>query len=164
MLRSATLVEYGNLWLKWIAHVGAQGVFRRYRGDYIVTVMDIRKHSRFPYWDCDDHDREPYDVSVRSLYLKNASNLMMAGKHISVTHVTESNTKFMGNRGQHAIATAAATHLCKKDKATPREMHAHLTELNQLCDRMTGLGALTPLVEKLNSHRSSNPDVQPNHV
>ncbi|PYI33833.1 hypothetical protein BP00DRAFT_444212 [Aspergillus indologenus CBS 114.80] len=153
MLRSASLVEYGNLWLKWIAHVGAQGVFRRYRGDCIVT-----------YWDCDDHDREPYGVSVRSLYLKNASNLMMAGKHISVTHVAGSNTKFMGNLGQHAIATAAATHLCKKDTATPREMHAHLTELNQLCDRMTGWGALTPLVEKLNSHRSSNPYVQPNHV
>lgn len=65
---------------------------------------------------------------------------MVAGKHISVTHVASSNTKFMGNGGQHAIAVAAAAHLCKKYKTTPRGMHDHLSELKELCLRFTGLG------------------------
>ena len=44
--------------------------------------------------------------------LADLDNLMMAGKHISVTDIAGSVTKFMGNGGQHAIATAAAAKVC----------------------------------------------------
>jgi hypothetical protein len=64
---------------------------------------------------------------------------MMAGKHISVTHVAGSNTKFMGNGGQHGIATAAAALLCKKYDCTPRGVYeAHLQELKKIAATITG--------------------------
>ncbi|CAB5068358.1 unannotated protein [freshwater metagenome] len=59
---------------------------------------------------------------------------MMAGKHISVTHVAGSVTKFLGNGGQHAMATAAAAWLCTKYGSLPRGIHdQHLAELQDLC-------------------------------
>ncbi len=59
-----------------------------------------------------------------------STNLMMAGKHISVTHVAGSSTKFMCNGGQHGIATGAAAFICTKHGTTPRGIYdAHLQEL-----------------------------------
>lgn len=155
---------YANLELDWVAFVPAQGEFRRYKGDYILTETDVRTHKEFPdavvqnggafclhypgdtkynfrlkFWEWDERDRTPYDIPFRCLYSVNIANLMMAGKHISVTHVAGSNTKFMGNGGQHAIATAAAAHLCNKYNTTPREVYvSHLLELQALAAGITG--------------------------
>ncbi len=64
---------------------------------------------------------------------------MMAGKHISVTHVAGSVTKFMGNGAQHAIATAAAAALCCRHAVTPRQVHDHhLDELRSLVTEAHG--------------------------
>jgi hypothetical protein len=139
---------YANLKLDWVAFVAAQGEFRRYKGDYILTENDVRTHKAFPDavvqnggafclhypgdkkydfrlkdWEWDERDGKPYDIPFRCLYSVNISNLMMAGKHISVTHIAGSNTKFMGNGGQHAIATAAAAHLCHKYNTTPKGVY-----------------------------------------
>ena len=63
----------------------------------------------------------------------------MAGKHISVTHVVGASTKLMGNGGQHAIATAAAAHLCREYRTTPRGVYKdHLRELQKLAANVTG--------------------------
>lgn len=56
---------------------------------------------------------------------------MMAGKHISVTHIAGSVTKFMGNGGQHAIATAAAAKLCLEYDVMPGEICDHHLEALQ---------------------------------
>ena len=64
---------------------------------------------------------------------------MMAGKHMSATHVAGSNTKFMGNGGQHAIATGAAAHLCNKYATTPRGVYEkYLRELQTITTDITG--------------------------
>jgi hypothetical protein len=155
---------YANLELDWVAYVPAQGEYRRYRGDYILTETDIRTHRHFPDavvqnsgafclhypgdekydfrlkdWTWDVRDEQPYAIPFRCLYSVNIGNLMMAGKHISVTHVAGSNTKFMGNGGQHGIATAAAAFLCKKYDCTPRGVYeAHLQELKKIAATITG--------------------------
>lgn len=157
---------YANLELEWVAHVPAQGEYRRYVGDYTLTEGDIRTHKAFPdavvlnsgafclhypgderydfrlkHWVWDIRDEQPYAVPFRCLYSVNITNLMMAGKHISTTHVAGSNTKFMGNGGQHAIATAAAAFLCKKYGTTPRGvLDAHLPELQDIAGAITGNG------------------------
>jgi hypothetical protein len=149
---------YANLKLDWVAFVAAQGEFRRYKGDYILTETDIREHRRFDDavadnsgafclhypghekydfrlkdWKWDTRDGLPFEVPFRCLYSASIRNLMMAGKHISVTHIAGSVTKFMGNGGRHAIATAAAAYLCKKYDTTPRAVgEDHLRELQQL--------------------------------
>jgi hypothetical protein len=143
--------------------VDAQGEYRRYRGDYILTETDVRTHKQFPdavvqnggafclhypgdekyyfrlkYWEWDERDGMPYDIPFRCLYSINVPNLMMAGKHISATHVASSNTEFMGNGGQHAIATAAAAHLCEKYGTTPRNIYEnHLAELQSIAAAIT---------------------------
>ena len=33
---------YANLEFEWMAYVAAQGEFRRYRGDHVLTELDIR--------------------------------------------------------------------------------------------------------------------------
>ena len=156
--------HYANLELEWVAHVPAQGQFRRYRGAHVLSETDIRSHVEFSDavaqnggafclhyaghdkydfrlrdWKWDERDGKPYDVPFRCLYSVNVANLMMAGKHISATHVAGSNTKFMGNGGQHAIATAAAAHLCGKYGTTPRGVyHHHIKELRGLVAAIVG--------------------------
>lgn len=154
---------YANLALDWVAHVPAQGEFRRYRGDLVLTENDIREHRSFPDavamnagafclhypghekydfrlkdWRWDERDHEPFEVPFRCLYSADVANLMMAGKHISVTHVAGSVTKFMGNGAQHAIATAAAAKVCLTHGTTPRGVYEnHIDELQRTIATIT---------------------------
>ncbi len=160
-------VRYADLELDWVAHVAAKGEYRRYLGDHVLTENEIREHTAFPdavvlnsgafclhhagnrrhdfrlaNWTWDTRDGEPYAVPFRCLYSADVENLMMAGKHISVTHVAGSSTKFMANGAQHGIATAAAAFLCAKYGTTPRGVHdAHLTELREITAGLTGAQA-----------------------
>jgi hypothetical protein len=155
---------HANLVLDWVAYVPGQGEFRRYQGDYILTEIDIRAHREFPdavvqnsgpfclhypidekydfrlkHWEWITRDGEPFEVPFRCLYSSSIRNLMIAGKHISVTHIAGSTTKFMGNGGQHGIATAAAAFLCAKYDTTPRMIgEAHLEELRTIVAGITG--------------------------
>ena len=158
---------YANLEFDWMAFVAAQGEFRRYKGDHVLTENDIRNHTRYndmlvandgffcihcawnpgegkydfrlKDWIMDVRDQQPYGIPFRCLYSANIDNLLMAGKHISVTHVAGSSVKLMGNGAQHGVATAAAAFLCNEYGATPRGLYdAHLDELIGLVDRLNG--------------------------
>lgn len=157
---------HANLEFEWMAFVAAQGEFRRYKGDYVLTENDIRTHKEFPDaliandgsfcihcafapgegkydfrlkdWIFDGRDKEAYGIPFRCLYSANIDNLMMAGKHISVTHVAGSSTKLMGNGAQHGVAVAAAALLCKTLGTTPRGLYQnHLEDLRNLVDKLT---------------------------
>lgn len=156
---------YANLEFDWVAFVAAQGEFDRYRGDYVLTEVDITEHRDFPDaivrnggcfclhhpypqgegydfrlkdWTYDFRDQQPYIVPFRCLYSRNISNLMMAGKHISVTHIAGSTTKYMGNGAQHGIAVAVAANLCSKHGTTPRGLfEQHLGDLQQAVEDLT---------------------------
>lgn len=159
--------QYANLEFEWMAFVPGQGEFRRYRGDYVLTENDIRNHTRFndmliandgsfcihcawepgegkydfrlKDWIFDTRDQQSYGVPFRCLYSTNIDNLLMAGKHISVTHVAGSSVKLMGNGAQHGVAVAAAAFLCNEHDATPRGlMDDHLDKLRNLVDALTG--------------------------
>lgn len=158
---------YMNLEFDWVAFVAAQGEFKRYKGDYVLTENDIREHREFPdavvrndgafclhypkqpdedgydfrlkEWIWDIRDQKPYAVPFRCLYSASISNLLMAGKHISVTHVAGTTTKFMGNGGQHGAAVGVAAALCKKYDTTPRGIYeSHIAELQELTGKITG--------------------------
>ena len=158
--------KYANLEFEWMAFVAAQGEFRRYKGDHILTENDIREHTTFEDalvandgsfcihcawdpgegeydfrlkdWIFDGRDRKPYSIPYRCLYSANIDNLFMAGKHISVTHVAGSATKFMGNGAQHGVAVAAAAALCNKHDTTPRGLYEErLDELKELVEELS---------------------------
>ena len=163
-VKSMEAETWANLEFDWVGHVAGQGEFRRYVGDHVLSENDIRGHVEFPdavvqnsgafclhhpihedydfrlkSWTWDTRDDEPFDVPFRCLYSADISNLMMAGKHISVTHVAGSVCKFMGNGAQHAIATAVAAALAVKYGATPRSVHDHhIHELQDLVAEARG--------------------------
>ena len=159
--------KYANLEFEWMAFVAAQGEFRRYRGDYVLTENDIRNHTpfndlliandgsfcihcawkpgkseydfRLKDWIFDGRDQQSYGIPFRCLYSVNIENLLMAGKHISVTHVAGSSTKLMGNGAQHGVACATAAFLCNQNNVTPRGLHeCRFPELRALVDELTG--------------------------
>jgi hypothetical protein len=147
--------ENANLELEFLGHVPASGESRRLTGDYILTENDIREQRVFPdtvainsghfclHFPGTGHDFrlgdwkwiavKPYGVPFRCLYSRNVENLMMAGKHVSVSHIAGSSTKTMLNGGQHGIATGAAAFLCKKYGTTPRGVYQrHVAELQDI--------------------------------
>lgn len=166
-VKKAEPETYANLEFDWMAFVAAQGEFRRYRGDHVLTENDVRDHTRYndllvendgffcihcawapgegkydfrlKDWIMDVRDQKPYGIPFRCLYSANIENLLMAGKHISVTHVAGSSVKLMGNGAQHGIATAAAAFLCNEHGTTPRGLYdARLDELIGLVAKLTG--------------------------
>lgn len=154
---------FANLTLDLVAYVAAQGEFRRYRGDYVSTENDIREHREFddgvivnsvPFclhypidetydfrlrdWKWDTRDDLPFEVPFRCLYSADLDTLLVAGKHISVTHIAGSATKFVGNGGQHAIAAASAAAICLRESISPRDVGAeHIDELTSLVEKLT---------------------------
>ena len=167
--------KYANLAFDWMAHVAAKGEYRRYRGDYVLSETDIRQHTffndavigndgsfcihcafeegeaeydfRLKDWIWDSRDQASYTIPFRCLYSANIDNLMMAGKHISVTHIAASSTKFMGNGAQHGVACAAAVKKCIELDTSPRDLYEqHLDGLK------ADIKALTDCDHDLNSH------------
>jgi RNA polymerase sigma factor (sigma-70 family) len=157
-----------NLELAWVGHIAATGSSRRLIGDYILTENDIRQQKEFEDAVAvnDDHiclhypgtqydfrngdwkfiAVKPYSIPFRCLYSKNVDNLMMAGKHISASHVASASVKMMLHGGQHGVAVGAAAYLCKKHNAAPREVGAkHLRELQEIVnERGAYASALRP--------------------
>ena len=146
-----------------MGHVPAGGEYCRLVGDYTLTENDIRAHRDFAdavvmnsgrfclhypgnekydfrlgNWEYLGSDK-PYSIPFRCLYSRNISNLMMAGKHISVTHVASSSTKMMGNCGQHGIAVGTAAYLCAKYDTTPRAISKeHIQEIKEITKNIKG--------------------------
>jgi hypothetical protein len=147
-----------NWAMDWLGMLPGKRESRRILGDYILTQHDVMGWTSRPDdavaiggWPMDDHppsgfdrwDQRPfttvrsaevYNIPLRCLYSRNVSNLMMAGRNISATHVAFTSTRVMGTcsaLGQ-AAGTAAAT--CAQKGLTPRRLcqdKALLDELRQ---------------------------------
>ena len=148
--------EHGaeNYDLEWVGMLPGMRESRRLVGDYILNENDILANRRFPDavayggWAMDIHapkglydfDRRPstiisfdgaYTIPYRSYYSKNIENLMMAGRNISASKMAMGSTRVMGTCaiGGQAVGTAAA--MCVKYRCVPRDILAHIPELQQ---------------------------------
>jgi hypothetical protein len=73
-----------------------------------------------------------FHVPYRSLYSGNISNLFMAGRHISTTHVAHAATRVQRYTGTYGEVVGIAASLCLKYKVTPRGLYeSHLEELKE---------------------------------
>lgn len=145
-----------NLALEWVGYVGGKRESRRLVGDYIYTFNDEKLMTKFPdavvveERDVDVHYQEVmkdpskpdflseamfykverYYIPYRSLYSKSVSNLLMAGRCFSCSHVGLGGPRVMNTTGQMGVAVGYAASLCKKYKETPRGIYErHLEEL-----------------------------------
>lgn len=177
--------EYADRSLDWVAHIAGKRESRRLLGDYILKQDDMTKNvfhedaSATTTWTMDLHfpDPEnskkfpgnefksearhlafyPYGIPYRCFYSRNISNLFMAGRNISVTHVALGTTRVMRTTGMIGEVVGMAASLCKKYDATPREIYQyHLTALKQLMEEGAGKKGL-PNNQNYNEG-SSNPE------
>lgn len=159
---SSLAEKAANYQLKFIPVTNAKRETRRLVGDHVLVEDDVINRVVFPdrvgyfVWKLDVHHPlgifskgSPYDfetnispasIPYRILYSKDVPNMFMAGRNVSVTHVTIGTARVQGTTGQmgQIIGTAAA--LCVKHGATPRGLYrSHIPELQQqlLKDDMT---------------------------
>lgn len=121
-----------NWELEFMSFIPAKRESRRMTGEYIVTQNDITCGTVFEDtvayggWSLDDHEPDgyyhkgepntsidtpaPYCLPYRALYSKNVSNLLFAGRNISMTHAAMSSIRVMATCGilGQAAGTAAA--------------------------------------------------------
>lgn len=105
-----------KLTLEWLGPLPAKRESRRFVGDYLLTQNEIMQNRNFDDavcyggWYLDFHPPDGiysaenfceqipvnlYSIPMRCLYSKNISNLLFAGRNISVTHAAFASTRIM---------------------------------------------------------------------
>lgn len=139
-----------NYYIDWMAPFPSKRESRRVMGEYVLTQNDIQEHRDFPdqvataAWPIDVHDvggiygkdmtttwtalDTIYGLPLRMMYSKDFTNLMLAGRIVSATHIAMGSFRVMqtlGAMGQ-AIGTAAA--MCCEKHIYPKDI-VHTPEL-----------------------------------
>ena len=164
------LKEFGNQSLEWAAYIGGRRESRRLMGDYILKQDDIDKNvfhedaSFTTSWSIDLHFQDPknalnfngepykaetkhyriypYAVPYRCLYSRNISNLLMAGRNISCTHVGLGTVRVMRTTAMMGEVAGIAANICNKNNCSPREVYSkHLPTLKNLMQKGIGKNA-----------------------
>lgn len=128
---------------------------RRLMGDYLLKQQDVLEGRLFPDriayggWSLDVHhpqgilsgpegpfDCNPrvpiYTIPYRCLYSRNISNLLFAGRHVSVTHIALGSVRVQGTLATLGQAAGTAAALCGEHGTSPRGIYQeHLVELQQ---------------------------------
>ena len=152
---------YDRYKLAWIAYIGGKRESRRLTGDIVLKEQDIINEVSYPdasfttTWSIDLHyplkseyfkgepfrstadqqDIKPYPVPYRCLYSKNISNMFMAGRNISVTHVALGTVRVQRTTGMMGEVVGMAASICKKNGALPRDVYqTYLDDLKKLMD------------------------------
>ncbi|MEP0213321.1 MAG: FAD-dependent oxidoreductase [Cellulophaga sp.] len=153
---SGKFPEAENLALDWVGSLPCRRESRRFIGDYIVSEKDLTEHKHYPDavafggWPIDEHIpggidniSEPpthfhyhfhniYEFPFRSLYSKNISNLMFAGRNASQTHIALSSSRIMATCALMGQAVGTAASICTKKKILPREVGKnHINDLQE---------------------------------
>ena len=134
-----------NLVLDWVGYVPGKRESRRIVGDYVLREQDLMENHLFEDavayggWTLDQHTiggmdnltdepahlltpPVPYQIPYRCYYSRDISNLMMAGRNISCSHMAMASTRVMGTCmvGGQAVGVAAA--IAVREGLTPREV------------------------------------------
>jgi hypothetical protein len=145
-----------NWALDWVQFLPAKRESRRYAGEHVLTQNDIEGRGAFEDvvvyggWSMDDHHPagfhaarigapatifhhapSPYGIPYRSLYSRNVTNLMFAGRDASCTHAAMSSTRVMGTGCSMGQAAGTAAALAVAKGILPAGMKVHTRELQQ---------------------------------
>ncbi len=145
--------------LSWVAYIGGKRESRRLMGDVILKEQEILNQNIYSdasfttTWGIDLHypvksdeftgepfrsiaqtkGIQPYPVPYRCLYSRNISNLFMAGRNISVTHVALGTVRVQRTTGMMGEVLGMAASICKKNNALPRDVYQkYLEDLKKL--------------------------------
>ncbi len=164
---------YKNSQLKWVAYIAGKRESRRLIGDYILKEQDLTDRKVYPdgtastSWTIDLHYPDPknteffpgteflsvavqtpiypYPIPYRCLYSRNISNLYMAGRDISVTHVALGTVRVQRTTGMMGEVVGMAASICRKYDVLPRAVYStYFPELKELMQKGTGRSDLPP--------------------
>jgi hypothetical protein len=153
-IKNSGQFEADNMTLEWVGSLPGKREYRRFVGDYVLNQNDILEQHEFEDriafggWSIDLHPPEGmystesgskhkymngnYHIPYRSLYSKNVTNLMFAGRNISATHVAFGTTRVMATCAVLGEAAGTGAALAVKLGTTPRGVYLHhLSELQQ---------------------------------
>ncbi len=141
---SGNFPEAESLTLEWVGMIPGKRESRRFEGDYILRQQDIvRQHSfedavAYGGWSIDLHPSDGvfsekpgcnqwhakgiYQIPFRSLYSHNVTNLLFAGRLISVSHVAFGSTRVMGTGAYVGQAAGMAAVLCRQLQLLPGQL------------------------------------------
>ncbi|MEK3883293.1 FAD-dependent oxidoreductase [Paenibacillus sp. PL2-23] len=160
-IKNSGQFEADNLTLEWVGSVPGKREYRRFIGDYVLKQQDIVNQVEFPDkiafggWSIDLHPPQgmyaeasgskhlfpdgTYHIPFRSLYSSNVSNMLMAGRNISASHVAFGTTRVMATCAVMGEAAGAAAAMCVERGITPRTLaEEHMEELQQALLRNDG--------------------------
>lgn len=144
-----------NYAMTWVPYMDARRETRRLVGDYLLTQNDVQSARSFPDriahggWPLDVHHPEGiysgragafwcdpplpvYSIPYRILYSRNIDNLLMAGRHVSVTHLALGTVRVQGTLAALGQAAGTAAGMAKQYSTTPRGIYErYLPQLQQ---------------------------------
>ena len=180
--------DFANKELKWVAYNAGRRESRRLLGDFILDQNHLRNKdfqgdgTCVTTWTIDQHlpktEEEtkfkgesyqanslnekvwPYPIPYRCLYSRNVSNLFMAGRNISVTHVALGTTRLMRTHGMQGEVVGMAAAVCRRRRCLPRAVYkTHFADLKALMTRGVGDGRKHPR-QDYNCQVSLDPDIK----
>jgi FAD dependent oxidoreductase len=141
---SGNFPEAETMTLEWVGHIPGKRESRRFESDYLMRQQDVVEQTLFEDvvahggWAVDLHPADGvyseksgctqwhskgvYGIPWRCYYSRNISNLLLAGRIISATHVAFGSTRVMATcaAGGQAVGTAAA--VCLQHGLSPRDL------------------------------------------
>lgn len=178
---SGKFPEAENYAIEWIGSFPGRRESRRFIGDFIFSEKDLTEYRQFEDaiayggWSLDEHNpggienlSEPpsyfherftkiYEIPYRSLYSKNISNLLFAGRNISQTHIALSSSRLMGTCALMGQAAGTAAALCVSNKTSPRGIYKkHLTELKEQLLRDDAFIPNNPAIDEANLAKTAS--------
>lgn len=141
--------------LDWVGMLPGKRENRRLVGDMMLKQQDLEEGGNFDDaiaiggWPLDDHPpggfdradlspakqihtKEVYNIPFGTLYSRNISNLMMAGRNISATHVAFSSTRVMATCAVLGQAAGTAAAQCIREGVAPREIRKDRARIARL--------------------------------
>ena len=142
--------------MDWVGMMPGKRESRRIEGDHILTQNDLMGFSpefddavAIGGWGLDEHPptgfddpeqppfmtvklAEVYNIPLRSLYSKDLSNMFMAGRNASCSHVAFTSTRVMATCAVMGQAAGTAAALCARHGITPRELYRDKPKLREL--------------------------------
>lgn len=136
--------EAETMTLEWVGTIPGKRESRRFEGDYMLRQQDIveqRRHEdavSYGGWAIDLHPADGvfsekpgcnqwhskgvYQIPYRCMYSRNITNLFLAGRVISASHVAFGSSRVMLTCAQAAQAVGMAAALCASSQLKPRDL------------------------------------------
>jgi hypothetical protein len=159
-----------NYALDWIGHIPGKRESRRFEGDHILSERELLAGMNgvpedviaYGGWPIDLHapdgvyspDRpctQPplpgiYGIPLRSLYSRTVSNLLLAGRNISQTHVAHGSTRVMKTTAVIGEAAGTAAAIALRHNLTPRSLANCHDRVREVQQQLLRQGAYLPRI------------------